>query len=182
MLLYNETYKTNHCKKSKKKQKTRRTKQQKGGATKHYLISAHGSSEGIRDITLQYYKLQLYTYVGNFGDELSDECGARLQTYLTHTRDDPNTKPKCLQIIPHMNSAILNVKLYVESRANQTFIPGILDVSTVGQPKEVERFTTENQSWYSNYRLSDAIDTIMTHAKTTYGQGHTIKIHVLSCM
>lgn len=176
------TKRTNSRSRRRKSQKTRRNKQQKGGATKHYLISAHGSSEGIRDITPQYYKLQLYTYVGNFGDELSDECGARLQTYLTHTRDDPNTKPKCLQIIPHMNSAILNVKLYVESRANQTFIPGILDVSTVGQPKEVERFTTENQSWDSNYQLSDAIHTIMAHAKTTYGQGHTIKIHVLSCM
>ena len=176
------TKRTNSRSRRRKTQKTRRNKQQKGGATKHYLISAHGSSEGIRDITPQYYKLQLYTYVKKFGDELSDECGAQLQTYLTHTRDDLNTQPSCLKKAPHIDSAILNVKLYVESRANQTFIPGILDVSTVREPKEVERFTTENQSWYSNYRLSDAIHTIMAHAETSYGPGHTIKIHVLSCM
>jgi len=173
-------------------QKTRRNKQQKGGATKHYLISAHGSSEGIRhyDMTpnppvlygTHGYDILLYTYVKNFGDELSDEFGARLQTYLTHTRDDLNTQPSCLKEALHIDSAIINVKLYVESRANQTFIPGILDVSTVGEPKEVERFTTANQSWDSNYRLSDAIETIRSHAKTTYGQGHNIKIHVLSCM
>ena len=184
------TKRTNSRSRRRKTQKTRRNKQQKGGATKHYLISAHGSSEGIRDMTPKTpvlyethgYDILLYTYVTNFGDELSDLCGAKLQTYLTHTRDDPNTKPKCLKIIPHMNSAILNVKLYVESSANQTFIPGILDVSTVGDPKEVERFTTAKQSWYSNYRLSNAIETIRSHAETTYGKGHNIKIHVLSCM
>ena len=167
-------------------QKTRRNKQHKGGNdetnTKHYLISAHGSSEGIHDITPEYYKLRLYTYVEKFGDTLSDECGARLQTYLTHTRDKKDTQPSCLQIIPHNDSAILNVKLYVESRANQTFIPGILDVSKIGEPNEVERFNTANQSWDSNYRLSYAIHTIMAHSRNTHGSGKTVKIHVLSCM
>ena len=186
------TKRTNSRSRRRKPQKTRRNKQQKGGANKHYLISAHGSSEGIRhyDMTpnppvlyrTHGYDILLYTYVKNFGDTLSDDCGAQLQTYLTRKRDDPNEKPKCLKMIPHKDSAIINVKLYVESRANQTFIPGILDVSTVGEPKEVERFTTANQSWYSNYRLSDAIETIRSHAETTYGPGHNIKIHILSCM
>lgn len=179
-------------KKTRRNQKSRR---QKGGVALHYIISAHGSSEGISDYDMtpnppvlygtHDYDILLYSYVREWNDFLLNDCAMKLQNYLTHFRGDMTKQPRCLDKgLPHINHAIKNIYLSVDPKRKQDeqFVAGIIDVSIIGEKGIVKKFNSHDHGIHSNYRLSDAIDTIRSHADKTYGKGHNIKIHILSCM
>lgn len=189
------TKRTNSRSRRRKPQKTRRNKQQKGGRALHYIISAHGSSKGISDYDMtptlpvlyetHGYDILLYSYVREWNDFLLNDCAMKLQYYLTYFRGDPSKQPDCLDKgLPHINHAIKNIYLSVEPKRKQDeqFVAGIIDVSTIGNKNVVKKFNSHDHGIHSNYRLSDAIETIRSHAETTYGTKDNIKIHILSCM
>jgi hypothetical protein len=180
-------------KRHKKQGKTKKMKKvniQKGGTTLHYIISSHGSTEGVRDYTREYPGMILYSYVENWGDILPIICGYDLQTFLTSHRLTGDKKynhaavPTCTpQKPPHINSSIFNAKLYVMS--SDTWISGILDVTDTseGGKRVIETWTAESSSIEEGYTLNDALATIYTDVRNNYGSDpHNIKVHILTCL
>ena len=181
-----------------KTRKTRKTRKnmifklkQTGGANFHYLISSHGDTHRVRRDTnilrssIRGYNtdLKIHTYVENYGDELEEECGYELQTYLTHRRDNPR-KPRCTPYL-HINTQILNANLYV--KASDPWISGILHVTNIGDPEIVETWNYRDHAINNGYTLDDALASILNHFETVVlkrndASTNTIHVHVLTCM
>ena len=164
--------------KKRKNNKTKKIKIKGGGRNVNYIISSHGSTEGVRGKTSVYRNMSLYTYV-DYGSILPIECGFALQTYLTRHRGS-GAPPACSKP-PYISPTMLNARIYVEH--GDPWKSGIIDVTELGKPRVVQTWTPKDSSYNHGYTLNDALATIISDFKSMYDQSRdTLKVHILTCL
>ena len=152
-----------------------------GGGNLHYIISCHASSENIKTFTDIYNKMLIYSYTEDYGFGLNIKCAYDLQTYLTNYRDEQENFPKCFQKkSPWIDSSIIDLHLYVTEY--DTWNSGILDVTSIGNPRIVQQWTYEDSNYYKGYNLNTALNDIYIDASKKYSGLNTIKVHLLTCL
>ena len=152
---------------------------QKGGANVHYVISSHGSIDGVDTETDNNHpNRNLYTYV-EYGEQLDIGCGFALQTWLSRHRRTP--RPNCQQYDPYITKTMLNARVYVERY--DTWNSGIVDVTDLTRrPTVVESWTYPASAYERGYTLQDALNTIDTHFRRNYNRNWEYNVHILTCL
>ena len=141
----------------------------------HYVISAHGSTEGVTEMSDSYDNFTLVSYVKDYGDVLDLKCGFDLQTYISHYRDQ-DSEPNCYEY-KHRNSRILNVNFYATN--NDEFYSGIVDSTQIGEPRTLDSWDSS-----SNVDLNYALNIIYQDIQDNYSEDEydNVTIHILTCM
>jgi len=203
-----------------KRRSTRRVHRvnQRGGwdgdeGSRHYVISARGvkidggivGEKPYRDEkSIGYmggFEYALVTYVDMDGDkELDVNCGFKLQTFLSHHRNNPARFPPCAEAEQYWTS-IDNIVIFADP--DNEWYSGVLDVTEIGSPEVIYNIDRrdEDHPYDPNgllddieidndgdtrkaVRLGDLINVIKEHADgegASGEEGHPdIYIHVLT--
>ena len=182
---YNKKTKTNKYRnkyrnKQKKTKINNSIKKLRGGGNLHYIISCHGSSQDITEMSTIIPNLKIFTYAKDYGYILDINCAYNLQTYLTHYRDENNNLPTCIENRkPRIDNSILNLRLYVEN--TDTWNSGIVDITTVNNPIIIQTWNSYDSNYNKGYTLNNALLDIYRDANKYYGL-NTIKVHLLTCL
>ena len=141
----------------------------------HYVISAHGSTEGVTEKSDFYDKFTLVSYVKDYGDTMDVVCGLDLQTYISHYRYR-GTEPTCYEY-KHRNYSILNVNFSVGD--DDQFYSGIVDSTNHGNPRTVESWDQSTDA-----DLNYALNIIYQDIQDNYNEDEydNVTIHILTCM
>jgi hypothetical protein len=139
----------------------------------HYVINAHGSSNGNRLRNKKGLVLHVYTPRGGV---LYTYCAQKIWDHLQFSRSDanwPNCSKKEWRELRRMED------LRLTSDAEKKFESGIHDLTTLKKPRMIQSW--DGFGYIYETSLSDAIEKIVSDALRNYGTYTKLNVHVLAC-
>ena len=139
----------------------------------HYVINAHGSSNGNRLRNKKGLVLHVYTQRGGV---LYTDCAQKIWDHLQFSRSDANW-PNCSKTEWRELSHMEDLKL--TSDAEEFFESGIHDLTTLKKPRMIESW--DGFGYIYETSLSAAIEEIVSDALRNYGTYTKLNVHILAC-
>ena len=139
----------------------------------HYVISAHGSSNGNKLRNKRGLVLHVYTQRGGV---LYEDCSQKIWDHLKFSRSDLNW-PNCSKTEWRELRRMEDLRL--TSDAEEFFESGIHDLTTLKKPRTIQSW--DGLGYIYETSLSDAIEEIVSDALRNYGTYTKLNVHILAC-